>query len=142
MKKAFILALALMSMSVPAITVGTLSFNEKVHTSWSQFVSAVIEVESGGDDKAIGDTHLVGNEAVGCLQIRPVMIREVNRIQKKKVFTLADRYSRSKSIEIFNLIADGDRNLERVARRWNGGARGDRKKSTEDYWSKVKRILI
>ena len=142
MKKGFILALALMSMSVPAITVGTLSFNEKVYTSWSQFVSAVIEVESGGDDKAIGDTHLVGNEAVGCLQIRPVMIREVNRIQKKKVFTLADRYSRSKSIEIFNLIADGDRNLERVARRWNGGAKGDRKKSTENYWSKVKRILI
>ena len=142
MKRLFILSIALTSMSVPAITVGTLSFEEKSATSWSQFVSAVIEVESGGDDKAIGDKHLVGNEAVGCLQIRPVMIREVNRIQKEKVFTLADRYSRSKSIEIFNLIADGDKNMQRVARRWNGGARGDRKKSTEVYWSKVKKILI
>ncbi len=142
MKKGIVLALALMSISVPAVTVGTLSFDGGRGNIWREFVSAVIEVESGGDDRAIGDRHLVGNEAVGCLQIRPVMIREVNRIQKDKVFTLDDRYSRSKSIEIFNLIADGDRNLERVARRWNGGARGDKKQITKKYWDKVKRILI
>ena len=43
-------------------------------------VSALILVESRGNDSAIGDRHLVGEEAVGALQIRPIMVREVNRI--------------------------------------------------------------
>ena len=45
-------------------------------------LTALIFVESRGNDSAIGDRHLVGNEAVGALQIRPIMVREVNRICK------------------------------------------------------------
>src|SRR6056300_1733564 len=45
-------------------------------------VSALILVESRGNDSAIGDRHIVGGEAVGALQIRPIMVREVNRILK------------------------------------------------------------
>ena len=48
----------------------------------NNLIPAMIQVESLGNDSAIGDTHLVGNEAVGALQIRPIMIREVNRILK------------------------------------------------------------
>ena len=54
---------------------------------------------------AIGDRHLVGNEAVGALQIRPIMVREVNRICKRigsdQRFTLKDRFDRDKSIHMF-----------------------------------------
>jgi hypothetical protein len=68
-------------------------------------VSALIFVESRGNDSAVGDRHLVGNEAIGALQIRPIMVREVNRILKlqksNKRFTLKDRFERDKSIEMF-----------------------------------------
>ena len=61
----------------------------------TDLVTALIHVESRGNDSAIGDRHLVGNEAVGALQIRPIMVREVNRICKRigsnQRFTLKDR---------------------------------------------------
>lgn len=68
-------------------------------------VDALIQVESGGNDSAIGDTHLGSNHAVGVLQIRPIMVREVNRILKLKGeshrFKMKDRYDREKSIQMF-----------------------------------------
>ena len=48
--------------------------------SEKKLVNAIIMVESRGNDSAVGDRHLVGNEAIGILQIRPIMVREVNRI--------------------------------------------------------------
>ena len=59
----------------------------------NNLIPAMIQVESLGNDSAIGDTHLVGNEAVGALQIRPIMIREVNRILK--IQKLEKRFTRS-----------------------------------------------
>ena len=71
----------------------------------NDLIPAMIQVESMGNDSAIGDRHLVGNEAVGALQIRPIMVREVNRILKlqksEKRFKRKDRFSREKSIEMF-----------------------------------------
>ena len=42
-------------------------------------LEAIIVVESNGNDSCIGDRKL-GRPSVGCLQIRPIMVREVNRI--------------------------------------------------------------
>jgi hypothetical protein len=65
-------------------------------------LEAIIVVESNGNDSCIGDRKL-GRPSVGCLQIRPIMVREVNRLLRKqkikKKYTLNDRYSRKKSIE-------------------------------------------
>ena len=62
-------------------------------------VAALIHVESRGNENAVGDRHL-GNPSVGVLQIRPIMVREVNRILKRKKsdkrFKLKDRFSREK----------------------------------------------
>lgn len=110
----------------------------------NEFLTALIEVESQGRDSIIGDKHLVGNEAVGALQIRPIMVREVNRILKKqkinKRYNLEDRFSRKKSIEMFmiwkNYHHSGD-SFEKIARCWNGGPRGIKNKRTEHYWAKV-----
>ena len=108
-------------------------------------INALIEVESLGNDSAIGDLHLVGNEAVGALQIRPIMIREVNRILKirksTRRFKHSDRFSREKSIEMFMVWKKYhhlDSSFEKIARNWNGGPRGYKKKGTENYWTKVK----
>ncbi len=119
----------------------------KKKTNWEHFIDAVIDVESGGDDSAYNKRE----RAVGCLQIRPIMVREANRILKSygvdRRYTLDDRYSRAKSIEIFSMMAEEvtcceflseDEFFEIVARRWNGGPRGARKKSTIKYWEKVK----
>ena len=118
-----------------------------IEPSWEDLVDAIIYVESRGNDSAIGDR----GKAVGCLQIHPICVREVNRILRKHKsnlrYSLSDRYSRIKSIQMFNIIAEQYwcceygtfmQFAEIVARRWNGGPLGDRKKATIKYWNKVK----
>ena len=114
----------------------------------ADLVTALIFVESRGNDSAIGDRHLVGNEAVGALQIRPIMVREVNRIlriQKSDVrFTLKDRFDRVKTIEMFYVWKNyhhNDSDFETIARNWNGGPKGYRLSRTEKYWNKVEQQL-
>lgn len=114
----------------------------------ADLINALIHVESRGNDSAIGDRHLVGNEAVGALQIRPIMVREVNRILKLKKsdkrFKMSDRWDREKTIEMFLVWKnyhhpDGD--FEKIARNWNGGPKGFKKSRTEKYWAKVQKQL-
>ena len=117
-----------------------------IEPSWEDLINAIIYVESRGNDSAIGDR----GKAVGCLQIQPICVREVNRILRKHKsnvrYSLQDRYSRAKSIQMFNIIAEQYtcceyvtfmEYAEIVSRRWNGGPRGDRKKATIKYWNKV-----
>ena len=94
-----------------------------------ELVEALIWVESRGDDSAF---HR-GENAVGCLQIRPIMVKEVNRVLdlqgSTNIYTLEDRWSRTKSIEMFNVIADyyhETSSYEKIARCWNGGPKGRR----------------
>ena len=103
-------------------------------------VNALIQVESNGNDKAIGDN----GAAVGCLQIHKVMVDDVNRILGKQKFTYNDRLDRSKSIAMFNIFTDHyspGASDEVKARRWNGGPKGDSKTATQAYWRKVQRQI-
>ena len=102
-------------------------------------VAAIIHVESRGDDSAIGDNGL----AVGCLQIHPIMVREANRLLRADSFTLSDRYSRVKSVQMFEVIRANVKEAtnEKVARCWNGGGNGYKKRATLKYWNKVKKQL-
>ena len=102
-------------------------------------IDAIIYVESRGDIKA----HNISEDAVGCLQIRPIMVREVNRLLGYNKYKLADRWNKDKSIEMFNIIKDHTTNPtnEKLARNWNGGWNGYNKKSTLKYWYKVKEQL-
>jgi len=111
-------------------------------------IPAMIQVESLGNDSAIGDKHLVGNEAVGALQIRPIMLREVNRILKiqksNKRYSKKDRYNRERSIEMFMVWKNYHHpkgGFETIARNWNGGPRGYKNKRTEYYWAKIQNEL-
>lgn len=114
----------------------------------ADLIDAMILVESRGNDSAIGDRHLVGNEAVGALQIRPIMVREVNRILKiqksDKRFKLKDRFDREKTVEMFLVWKNfhhADDEFETIARNWNGGPKGYKKNNTEKYWQKVQNEL-
>ena len=105
----------------------------------NNLIEAIIYVESRGDIKA----HNISEDAVGCLQIRPIMLREVNRLLRYNKYKLADRWNKSKSIEMFNVIKEHTTNPtnEKLARNWNGGWNGYKKQSTLKYWHKVKQQL-
>jgi len=103
-------------------------------------VDALILVESAGNPNAFCKKE----NAVGCLQIRPIMVREVNRILRKqnndKRFTKKDRWDCGLSKEMFYIWRNYHHkvsNDEMIARNWNGGPKGYKKQSTEHYWHKV-----
>ena len=98
-------------------------------------IDAIIYVESRGNEKA----HNIKEDAVGCLQIRPIMLKEVNRLLGYNKYKLADRWSKAKSIEMFNVIKEHTTNPtdEKLARNWNGGWNGYKKKSTLKYLSLI-----
>jgi len=103
-------------------------------------VDALILVESAGNPNAFCKKE----NAVGCLQIRPIMVREVNRILRKqnnnKRFTKEDRWDCGLSKEMFYIWENYHHKIsndEMIARNWNGGPRGYKKQSTEHYWHKV-----
>ena len=66
-------------------------------------LSALIFVESSDNDSA----YRASEGAVGCLQIRKTMVNDINRILKRqgksKRYTYIDRWSRDKSIQMFEI---------------------------------------
>ena len=115
-------------------------------TAEDRLIDALIAIESNGDDSAIGD----GGLAVGCLQIHPIMVEDVNRIlgltagHAHLKYTLDDRYDRSKSLNMCKTYLNHycrDMDNESKARCWVGGPDGYKKESTEAYWLKVRKEL-
>ena len=106
-------------------------------------MNAIIEVESHNNDSA----YRANEDAVGCLQIRRCMVDDVNRILKKQniyqKFTYNDRWSRNKSIQIFDIYCLYYKlnSAEKIARCWNGGPRGMNNPLTANYWRKVQENL-
>lgn len=137
--------LIIIFIAMDLLTIPIIKKRGQAKNSWDNLVEAIIQVESRGNDSAVGDN----GKAVGCLQIHPIVVREVNRLVSKP-YTLDDRYSRAKSIEMFNIISEEYdcceeytfmQYAEIVARRWNGGPKGDKKTATLEYWEKVKKEL-
>jgi soluble lytic murein transglycosylase-like protein len=103
-------------------------------------IAAIIQVESGGDTLAYNSKE----DAVGCLQIRPIMVREVNRLLGEDKYTLKDRWNKAKSIEMFNVLRSHLKGAsdEQIARTWNGGYNGKNIPETLQYWNKVKKYTL
>lgn len=110
-------------------------------------IAALIVVESHGRDNAIGD----GGQAIGCLQMHPCVIEDVNRVYRTE-FAFTDRTDHLKSIKIAQLYlwywgnhyrttTGKEPTWETYARIWNGGPYGYQKTATIRYWHKVKKVL-
>lgn len=106
--------------------------------------AAICIVESGGDPSAYNKAE----DSAGIVQIRPIMIEDVNRICKlkgdKRRFTLGDRWNTEKSRQMFTIYLDHyckGMSLIDKARAWNGGPRGHKKDSTLRYAAKVQKEL-
>jgi len=103
-------------------------------------INAIMRVESNFNKLAFN----VDENAAGVLQIRPVMVRAINRIVGYEKFTLEDRWNIGKSKEMFIIFQDYFNPLwdaEVAARIWNGGEKGMAKTATKKYWEKVYNIL-
>ena len=108
---------------------------------WEPVMEAIIQVESEGNPKAKS-----GN-SVGVMQITPVLVAECNNILKrkksKKRYKLSDRFSISKSKEMFLLmqsVYNPLNSIEQAIRAWNGGNHYTVKK-TQRYFEKVMKLL-
>lgn len=144
MKRIIGTVILLFTLTTSVTASAVVSDNKKNNSSnydWSSVMDAIIQVESRGDRKAKS-----GN-SVGAMQITPICVAECNRILKKrnskKRFKLSDRYSISKSKEMFLLIQSAYNplnSIEHAIRSWNGGQNYNVKR-TQRYFEKVKALL-
>tara|TARA_R110000803_G_scaffold11299_1_gene33887 strand:+ start:50 stop:586 length:537 start_codon:yes stop_codon:yes gene_type:complete len=132
---------------IDTVFVDTLEANDTLLIAVPQIntlVDAMIQVESSGDDSA----YCASENAAGCLQIRPIMVSEVNRILRRRgldsTYTLQDRWSRESSLEMLNIYLKHYKieSFEEIARCWNGGPSGMSYSSTEGYWERVQNKMI
>ena len=101
-------------------------------------LSALIQIESGGNDQAKGC-----HGELGALQIRPILVRDVNRIMGTS-YTHAQVTNRATATFIANAyLSHYGRNLsdESLARLWQGGPKALKKNSTRAYARRVMREL-
>ena len=106
--------------------------------TYLRLILAMITVESGGNECAFNPRE----QAAGCLQIRPIMVAEANRLGME--FDLADRWDCAKSVRLFfELNAVKNRtDPEAMARCWNGGGNGLQMEATADYWNRVQAEML
>ena len=106
-------------------------------------LAALLAVESGGNDHAIGD-H---GRAVGALQIHAAVVADVNRRHGTR-YTHAGMTSRRDAVAVATLYLGTYATPERLgravtnedrARIWNGGPDGWRRAATLAYAERVRR---
>ena len=104
-------------------------------TTISNLISALIIVESSGNDLAIGD----GGKAIGPLQIHRAVVTDVNRITGShyRHSEMTNRAQARAVCQAYLKHYGKGKTTEEQARIWNGGPTGDRKTATEAYWRKV-----
>lgn len=127
--------LMLVPMNASAGTKG----KQKSRFDWNPIINAIIEVESAGNAKAVDKS----GKSCGVLQITPILVKECNRIlelkKSSKRYTMDDRFSVSKSKEMFLLFQsyfNPKNDVEFAIRSWNGGLNYTRK-ATQKYFEKV-----
>lgn len=104
-------------------------------------ILALIAVESGGNDRAVGRAH-----ERGCLQIKQVVVDDCNRFTGLG-FVWDDAWDRERSIRMFRIYVYHYATRERLGREptiqdavriWNGGPDGWRESATLAHWKKVR----
>lgn len=108
-----------------------------------QIILILIQIESGGNDNAIGDNGL----AYGCLQMHACYVQDASEFSKEK-WIHKDAFDREISIDIFisymARYATEKRlgrpvMVEDIVRIHNGGPNGYKRKSTDAYWAKFRK---
>ena len=105
----------------------------------TNLISALIAVESSGNDLAIGDN----GRAVGPLQIHRGVVQDVNRFTRSNYrWESMTNRAQARAVCAAYLTHYGrGATTEQLARRWNGGPNGDRKTATVAYWRRVQKVI-
>ena len=128
--------LILISFLIPSISVyapilkhfhkGYIEVGQVSNTDY--ILQSIIQVESAGDSLAYNKKE----KAAGIIQIRPVIIKDVNQILRKQGskirYRLKDRFNPRKSIEIYYVIQrhySPSYDLKKVCKKWNGTGIGN-----------------
>ena len=108
-------------------------------TTLSNLISALIIVESSGNDLAIGDN----GRAVGPLQIHRGVVLDVNRFTGShyRHQDMTNRAAARAVCQAYLTHYGRGATTEQLARRWNGGPTGDRKTATVAYWRRVQKVI-
>jgi len=101
-------------------------------------LSALIQIESGGNDLAKGR-----HGELGALQIKPILVRDVNRIMGTHY---AHQQVTNRAVATFiaeSYFSHYGRNLsdESLARLWQGGPKALKRSSSRAYGRRVMREL-
>jgi hypothetical protein len=132
-----------------AVTTLSLEALEKPTTDLDRLIAALIQVESNGNDRAVGDRHL-REMAYGPLQIRRPCVEDVNRRYRTNFKAQDALGNRELSVWICRTYIlsyatkkqlGREPTLEDMARIWNGGPAGWKRESTIKYWKKVQRLM-
>ena len=105
----------------------------------TNLITALIIVESSGNDLAIGDN----GRALGPLQIHRAVVLDVNRLTGShyRHQDMTNRVQARAVCQAYLTHYGRGATIEQLARRWNGGPTGDRKTATLAYWAKVKKQI-
>ena len=106
------------------------------HRQW--LINAFVHVESRGNWKAYNKQE----QAAGVIQIRPIMVRHINKISMSN-FTLSDRFDSVKSIAMFDSLMskrNPEYNGDLACNLWNAGIKYPKKQRVRNkvYKYKVK----
>ena len=103
--KRFILTI---SLACVALTIFDSGYSDNIDyhrvenlSDWELFTLALIDVESNGDSLAVGHTN-----DLGILQLTPIYVEDVNRICGEERYTLENRKSKAKSLEMFEIMQE------------------------------------
>ena len=105
----------------------------------TNLITALIAVESSGNDLAIGDN----GRAVGPLQIHRGVVLDVNRITGShyRHQDMTNSAAARAVCQAYLTHYGRGATTEQLARRWNGGPTGDRKTATVAYWRRVQKVI-
>ncbi len=131
-----------------AISMCVVSTVSAVEYDFDPFIDVLIQAESKGKIKAFNKKEV----ARGILQIRPIMVKDVNRILGRKIYKPKDVYSPFTSRQIAKIYFDyyGNRYVKKygkpltyevLARMWCGGPTGYRKWQTRKYWKRFQTFM-
>lgn len=138
-------------MSVPVIVINLLAIStvdvgrlNTLEASGRQLLAALIQVESGGKDHARGSA-----DEMGPLQIRPILLQDVERICGRK-FSRQDAFNREVACQIAVIYLTHYVTEKRLGRPptprdyalvWRYGPQGWKRPNPNPYWEKVRKVL-
>jgi hypothetical protein len=106
---------------------------------WELRTMALIQGEAGGKDNAWGTKN-----DTGWLQITPILVKEVNRLQSDRRYTMNDALNRKRSIEMYNIIQgyyNPEKDLHLALKIWNPKAPLSYHKKVQAEYEKLKNKL-